>query len=72
MKRRDEILKAIAVIATAIEEAVKEAGPMGAPSGVIYAAVMATGISLDMYNAIIKAMINEKKITQKGYLLFPA
>jgi hypothetical protein len=62
--------KALQQIALAIRDTVKEAGPMGAPSGHLYAAMMATGCTLDQYQQIIAIMVRKGMIRQQGDLLF--
>jgi hypothetical protein len=52
----DAQIRAIRLAADLIVEAAQEAGPLGAPSGVIYAALMGAGMTLDTYNAILGAL----------------
>jgi predicted oxidoreductase (fatty acid repression mutant protein) len=61
---------ALSKIILAVYETIKEAGEQGAPSGVIYAALMGFGCSLEQYNAIIDAMIATKKIRRSNHLLY--
>ena len=49
-------LEAIRRIAGAIVETAREAGPLGAPSGVVYAALMTHGCTLDQYNQFIAGL----------------
>lgn len=56
-------------IAQAIVEAVKEAGEFGAPSGIVYAALNAQGMTLDQYQQFIAALVKLGKLRQDGDLL---
>lgn len=63
-------LAAIRAIADAIVESVREAGELGAPSGIVYAALMSYGCTLDQYQAFIRALIRSGKIRQERDLLY--
>jgi hypothetical protein len=69
-----EQIAALRAIADAIVEAVKAAGPVGAPSGVIYAALMASGCTLAQYESIMSAMVRSGIFTRHGdlYRVAPA
>jgi hypothetical protein len=43
-----------------------------APSGVLYAAVMAAGVTFEMYNAIVDQLVREQRIVQRYHVLYPA
>jgi hypothetical protein len=62
-----QLLKAVcdAVIAS-----VKAAGPLGAPGGVLYAALMSYGIRLEQFESLMGALVNCKKLTKRGELYF--
>ena len=66
---RQKQVAAVAMIIGAIYDTIKEAGPMGAPSGVIYAALMGK-IPLEMYQEIIRVMVANGKIRQVGHVLY--
>jgi len=70
MATAKETVQALAAIIEAIYETIKESGDLGAPSGIIYAAVMGVGINLETYNAIIDAMVKSGKVRKSGDLLF--
>lgn len=53
--RREEV-EAYLVICRAVADAVREAGPMGIPSGTVYAACMGTGMSIGQYERIIRIL----------------
>jgi hypothetical protein len=63
---------AITMLADAIVEAVKAAGPLGAPGGTLYAAMMAHGITLAQFEKFMSAMVGAGKLTRKGHLYFVA
>ena len=56
----------IKAIADAIVAAVKEAGPTGAPGGVIYAALMAQGCTLVQFEHLMAALVATGKIRKDG------
>lgn len=56
-------IRAIQALADIIEDTAKEAGPLGAPSGVIYAALMGAGVTLDVYTALLASMVKAGRIT---------
>lgn len=62
-------LKAIRAIAGAIVDSVKVAGAQGAPSGVVYAALMGN-MRLDQYEQFISALVNAGKLRKDGNLLY--
>jgi hypothetical protein len=61
-------IAAIRMVAEAIEDAVKAAGPLGAPGGVIYAALMAHGVTLDQYNQLMSGLVRAGRLTRDGHL----
>ena len=63
-----EQITALRAIADEIVEAVKAAGPMGAPGGVIYAGLMASGCTLAQYGSIMSAMVASGILTRHGDL----
>jgi len=63
-------MQAIRAIADAITESVKEAGELGAPSGIVYAALMTYGCTLNQYQQFISALVRTGKLRQEGDLLY--
>jgi hypothetical protein len=61
-----EQLKALRLIATAILETVREAGELGAPSGVMYAALSAQGCSLNQYRSIMAGLERAGLVKKEG------
>lgn len=66
MTDNDKRVAALRALLQAIEEACKVAGPMGAPGGVMYAALMSYGITLNQFYQLTGALIRAGKITQQG------
>ncbi len=66
-----EQAKAIRALATIIEETVNESGSMGAPSGVMYAALMSKGVSLQVYQQITGMLVSMGRIRQSGDCFYP-
>lgn len=62
----DAQMQAIVGIVTTIIHTVQEAGPIGAPGGVIYAAMMAHGLSLGQYEALMRLAVRSGKIALRG------
>jgi hypothetical protein len=61
-------IKLLRMIADAIIDSVKAAGPLGAPGGVIYAALMAEGCTLSQYEQIMSGLVRAGKLTRHGDL----
>lgn len=59
-------------IADAITDAVAAAGSFGAPSGTLYAALMAQGCTLNQYEQIMAGLVRAGRLTQSGHLYFVA
>ena len=64
------VIEALAKITSAITDTVNEF-PGGAPSGIVYAAVMQV-LSLKQYEEIIDGLVMYGKIRKQGHLLLPA
>jgi hypothetical protein len=59
-------VKLLRMVADAILCTVREAGPTGAPGGVIYAALMAQGCSLHQYEQIMGGLVAAGMLTRDG------
>ena len=68
----DQKTEAVKAIFDAVVESVKEAGPMGAPGGSLYAALMTYGFTLNQFEAIMDALIRIGKLEKRGQLYFIA
>jgi len=60
--------KALQMVFDAIVDAVKAAGPIGAPGGVIYAALMAHGCTLTQYQSLMGYLVRKGTLKQDGHL----
>jgi len=49
-----------------VVETVKESGSMGAPGGIMYAALMAQGCTLEQFEQIMGALVNAGRISKSG------
>jgi hypothetical protein len=63
------IYNALLKLIDAILDAVEVAGEVGAPSGVIYAALSQFGVDLGHYEQIIDAMVASEKLAKSGHTL---
>ena len=61
-------VKALRAVADAITDTVREAGPFGAPGGVIYAALMAHGCTLHQFQQIMAGLVQAGRLTREGDL----
>jgi hypothetical protein len=61
-------LQAALQIARILAEAIRDAGPMGLPSGHLYAAVMGK-VSLGAYQSILRVLVNKGWVRDSGHLL---
>ena len=59
----EQIIEAISLAMECIEDAARAAGPAGAPSGVVFAALQAHGMRLTTYQQILTALVNAGRIT---------
>jgi hypothetical protein len=70
MTGEDRIIGAIRAAADLIEETAREAGPMGIPSALVYAALSSAGMNLDTYTQILGAMELYGRIRREGDLIY--
>jgi hypothetical protein len=63
-------LNAIRMVLKIIVDTVNET-PTGAPAGVMYAAMMAHGCSLDQFNQLTGALVTAGKIRRSGDCFYP-
>ena len=64
-----QVLEAVRAIAAIVVDEVNAAGPMGIPSGHVYAALMTTGMSLADYQSLIGALEKAGQISVHGQTL---
>ncbi len=63
-------LKVLGALVDAIVDTIKEAGPMGAPGGVLYAALMTRGFSLEEFEILMRVVVATKRVYKEGQLYF--
>ena len=54
---------AMAAVVQAVLDTIRQSGPNGAPSGVMYAALSAHGMTLQNYQAMMGALVRVGKVT---------
>jgi hypothetical protein len=64
--------RALALVVEAVVEAVKAAGPNGAPGGTLYAALMSQGCTLSQFESLMGALVRLGKVRREGELYFAA
>lgn len=55
----------------AIVQIIEECGPQGTPSGVLYAALMTYGMSLEVFEGIMGAIVRAGIATKRGHCYYP-
>ena len=63
---------ALAVVVDAVLDAVKAAGSVGAPGGVLYAGLMTYGCTHSQFVSLMGALVRAGKLRQDGNLYFVA
>ena len=66
----NEQIAALKAVAKAITEAVAIAGPLGAPGGHLYAALMSAGCTLSQFEQIMSGLVNAGVLTKRGECYF--
>ena len=66
-----EQIKALRSIAKAITETVSLAGPLGAPGGHLYAALMSAGCTLIQFELIMFGLVQSGYLAKRGECYFP-
>jgi hypothetical protein len=61
--------RAVRMVCGAIVDAVKEAGDLGAPGGVLYA-VLQGGLSLAQFEQVMAALVSVGKLRREGDLYY--
>jgi hypothetical protein len=64
----EQQLQLLRMVATAIIQTVRDAGPLGAPGGVIFAALSAQGCTLSQYQSLISGLVQAGKLARDGDL----
>jgi len=63
-------LAAIRAAGRAVVDAVRAAGDLGAPAGVVYAALMHAGCTLSQFHGLVGGLIRGGYLDRRGDLLF--
>lgn len=63
--------RAIRALADIIADTVAEAGPLGVPSGHVYAILMTAGVTLPVYETMVRILHDERRIIRRGDVLYP-
>lgn len=66
----NEQMNALRAIVVAVTEAVRAAGATGAPGGVLYAALMAQGCTLNQFESLMGALTRAGKLSKCGECYF--
>jgi hypothetical protein len=62
---------AVGEVLSALVETVREAGSMGAPGGLMYAALMGHGCSLEQFETLMSVLVRLGKVSKRGDCYFP-
>ena len=68
----DEQHRAIKMLADALTDSVRMAGTLGVPGGTLYAALMAHGVDLHLFEAMMDSLVRLGRVRRSGYLYFAA
>lgn len=63
-------IKALRLVCDAVIDAVRAAGSLGAPGGVIYAALMGQGCTLSQFESLMSGLVRAGKLHRDGDLYF--
>lgn len=61
---------ALRAVVAAVLDSIRTAGPLGAPEGVIFAALQTQGCTLRQFQSLIDALVKAGKVRRSGHLLF--
>jgi hypothetical protein len=61
---------ALRLVVGAVLDAVKVAMPRGAPGGILYAALMEQGCTINQYDSLMSALVRHGKLRRDGDLYF--
>jgi hypothetical protein len=65
-----EQIKALRAICDAVVDVVRAGGSLGAPGGVIYAALMGQGCTLSQFESLMSGLVRAGKLRRDGDLYF--
>lgn len=58
------------LVAVAIYDTIKEAGPNGAPAGGLYAALMERGASLESFEKLMAMLVSTGRVRKSGHVYY--
>lgn len=61
---------ALRAIVTAVMGTIEDAGALGAPSGVLYAALSAHGCSLEQFSSLMAALVRSGRVRQTANVYY--
>jgi hypothetical protein len=61
-----EQASALRLIVSAVLETIEEAGPMGAPGGHLYAALMHAGCTYSQFVSLMGALVRSGRVVKRG------
>lgn len=67
-----ERLAALDKLVTILCDTIAECGPMGAPSGMLYMALMSRGMTLEQYETLMRLLVEAGKLRRSGHAYFLA
>lgn len=67
---REQAVQILRLVTNAILETIQETGDHGAPGGILYAALMHHGMSLEYFQEIMAALVQSGKVIKRGELYF--
>jgi len=57
---------ALRMIVSAVLETIQQAGPLGAPGGHLYAALMTRGCTLSQFESLMGALVRTGRVEKRG------
>ncbi len=67
--QKEAVIKVLHAISEVIVTAAQGAGPLGVPSGHVYAQLSAADVTLDLYNEVVAILVQEKKVELRGHCI---
>lgn len=67
-EQQEKVNNVLRMVAVAIVESVKEMGVQGAPAGPLYAALMPTGMTLEVFEQIMSGLVREGQVRKSGHV----
>ena len=70
MYDRQRSIDALHALMNIIEETANEAGANGVPSGHVYIALNGAGVTLEVYNSIVNALVEKGRIRLSNHVIY--